>query len=86
MPPPRPTEPLSEDAQMKLEKDLRATRDRQEAVEGRTPDGGKTGTAKKSAPVATKKAGPGAQKPLEVTKKQSSDVIIVPPAGVASKP
>jgi len=83
MPPPRATEPLNEDAQMKLEKELRATRDRQEAEEGKSPNGAKPGTAKKAVSETNKKAVPLAKKP---PKEAPDDVIVVPPAGVATKP
>lgn len=69
MPPARPTAPMNEDEQYKLENELRAARDRQEAREGQKP--GQVGTAKKTAPAS---------------KSQSSNPIIVPPAGVKTNP
>jgi hypothetical protein len=45
MPPPRPDTPMSEEQQYRAEKDLAATRDRQEADTGTTP-------GKKAAPAA----------------------------------
>ena len=48
MPPPRATTPLSEDEQVRLEKELTAVRDRQEAREGRTPKKKDEPAAKKS--------------------------------------
>jgi hypothetical protein len=79
MPPDRPTAPLSEDAQDKLERELRATRDRQEAQEGQTAQGSKTGAAKNAATTANKKV-------VLPPKNQSDDVIVVPPAGVKANP
>jgi len=86
MPPARPTEPMSEDAQVKLEKELQAARDQQEAREGQSAEGGKPGAGKKAAPVVSKKAVSPSKRPPAEVKKQPDDVIIVPPAGVATKP
>jgi hypothetical protein len=70
MPPARSTEPMNDDEQWKLEKELRAARDRQEAVEGQ----GGQGAAKKTVSAPNKK-------PVPPAKKQSGDVIVVPPTG-----
>ena len=75
MPPARPTEPLNEDEQLKLEKELRAARDRQGAQAGQ----GDQGPIKKAGSAPNKKTVPPA-------KKQSGDVIVVPPAGVKANP
>ena len=53
MPPPRTTEPMSEDQQWKLEKELGAIRDRQEAA---NPDAPKAAPAVKSGPKKKPKA------------------------------
>jgi len=71
MPPARPTEPLNDNEQWKLEKELRAARDRQEGKESQE---GREGTGKKAVPATTKKTASPAKKP-------SGDVIVVPPAG-----
>ena len=51
MPAPRATTPMTDEEQVKVERDLRATRDRQEAQEGQKAQ------AKKSEPAAKKPAG-----------------------------
>ena len=74
MPPDRSTAPLNDDEQWKLEKELRAVRDRQEAQEGQGNQAGQGGTAKKTGSATNKKTALPA-------KKQSGDVIVIPPAG-----
>lgn len=86
MPPPRSTEPMSPEDQLKMEKDLEALR-RQQAHE--TP-----GEPTKKPAVATKpqvtrrqvdkpEAVPPAKPPPRHTQ---SDIILVPPAGASEKP
>jgi hypothetical protein len=52
MPPPRDTKPLSEEDQVKLEKDLQAIRDRQAAEAAEEPPSEEPGTATKKQPAA----------------------------------
>ena len=74
MPPDRATVPLTEEQQFKLEKDLQAARDRQEATKNNDrPEADKTSN-KKTAPPADKKA-------VAAKKKPAAGPIIVPPAG-----
>jgi hypothetical protein len=79
---------MSEEEQFKLEKELAAARDRQEAQEtqegqadqtGKKGQKGQAGAAKKSAPATDKKAAP-------LAKKQPTNAILVPPAGVKTSP
>jgi len=82
MPAPRPTAPMTDVEEFKLEKELRAARDRQEAQRDQDAKGDESaqqGTTKKTRPVANKKPAPPANK-------QPSDVIVVPPAGVKTNP
>ena len=75
MPPARATSTMSEDEQLKLEKELAATRDRQEGRERR-----QSGSAPaKNAQAPAKTAAPAA-KP-QVAKKKPGDIIVVPPPG-----
>jgi hypothetical protein len=75
MPPARSAQPLSEDEQLKLEKDLAKLRDRQAREAAGTPET----PAKKSAqaPQAAK---------TQPAKKKPADVIVVPPPGTAGRP
>ena len=77
MPPARATKPMSEDEQVKLEKDLAKLRDRQAP-----PAGGATG----SPPTAPKAKAAAAPPATPTAKKRSKDVIVVPPAGAAVRP
>jgi hypothetical protein len=86
MPPARTTTPMTDEEQLRLEKELSAVRDRQEVNEGQK--GKKTqenpgGKAKTAAPLAPKKTAP-------VTEKQPStlpnNAILVPPAGAKTNP
>ena len=86
MPPARATTPMTDEEQLRLEKELTAVRDRQEASEGQK--GKKTqespgGKAKTATPRAGKK-------PAPVTEKQPStlpnNAILVPPAGAKTNP
>jgi len=70
MPPVRSTPTMSEDEQLRLEKELAATRDRQE---------GRAAPAKKAAAAAAKASAP-------ASKKMPATVINVPPAGAATNP
>ena len=79
IPPPRASAPMSDEEQLRLEKELRSVRDRQEAQEGRKPPKASVATAKRTVPAAKEKAAP-------VTEKQPSGAIIVPPAGVKANP
>ncbi|MEP7030955.1 MAG: hypothetical protein ABI830_08500 [Pseudolabrys sp.] len=74
MPPDRPTTPMSEEDQVKMENDLKNVRDRQEAQEGQKPK-----NPKSSAAVTNKK-------PVSAKQKPAGGVIVVPPAGAADKP
>lgn len=58
MPAPRSTEPLSEEDQVKLEKDLQAARDRQTATAAQDPSAPAPPPAKKAAPVTKKQPRP----------------------------
>ena len=78
MPPPRATTPMSDEEQVRLEKELQAIRDRQERREA-APQAGTTRPAKKPAAAAKKTAAP-------AKKKQPTAAIIVPPAGVKINP
>jgi hypothetical protein len=80
MPPARESAPLSEGDQDKLEKELRAARDRQEAQEGQGGKASQKGQAATKAATVTKKTA------VSATKKQPADVIVVPPAGVKTNP
>jgi hypothetical protein len=85
MPPARSIQPMSEEEQVKLEKDLATIRDRQE---------GREAPAKKAAPPALKnKASTVATAPpadaktaAPAPKKKPTAVIVVPPAGVKANP
>lgn len=89
MPPARATTPMTDEEQLKLEKELTAVRDRQQAQEGKAGQKGKKtlesqgGKAKTATPPATKKTAP-------VTEKQPStlpnNAILVPPAGAKTNP
>jgi hypothetical protein len=82
MPPPRATAPMNDEEQFKLEKELRAVRDRQESQEGKKGKKGQDGQAgatKMAAPPASKKSAP-------LAEKQPSNAIVVPPAGVKTNP
>ena len=61
MPPDRALKPLTEEDQVKLEKDLQGTRDRQEAREGQEPDENQDSQA--AAPAKKKAATPAKKKP-----------------------
>ena len=78
MPPARSATPMSEEEQVKLEKDLAAIRDRQAREATEDPD-------KKAAPPPKKQTakGPAAS---QTAKKKPADVIVVPPAGVKANP
>ncbi len=76
MPPPRATEPMSDEEQVRLEKELQGVRDRQERQEA-GQQAGRDGAAKKTAPVTSKKPAPPKKKP-------PAPVNIVPPAGANS--
>jgi hypothetical protein len=86
MPPPRATAPMSDEEQFKLEKELRAVRDRQEAPDGKAgqkatkgQNDQPEGTAKMAIPPAGKKAAPPAEK-------LPSNAILIPPAGAKANP
>jgi hypothetical protein len=98
MPPPRATRPLNDEEQFKLEKELGAVRDRQQAEEGQT--GSKASKGKKvqktpEAPVSQaapdkivvpptrQKAAP---QPEKLPAKLPNNAILVPPAGVKTNP
>ncbi len=74
MPPPRSDQPMTVDQQLRMERDLSTLRDRQAAEAG--------------ADTGVKKPNPSAktQPAPKVTKKQPSDVIVVPPAGASGNP
>jgi len=74
MPPARSSKPMSEDEQVKLEKDLAKLRDRQ------APQAG--GGAAAAAPDTKTAVAPTAQ----AAKKKAKDVIVIPPAGAAVRP
>jgi hypothetical protein len=86
MPPARAITPMTDEEQLRLEKELSAVRDRQEANDGekrkKTPEsqGGKTKTA---TPSGNKKTAP-------LTEKQPgtlpNNAILVPPAGAKTNP
>jgi len=67
MPPPRSTDPMTDDEQLKLEKELRAARDRQEALQADDDPAKKPAKDKK--PATAKKKPPGVAKPLDVRPK-----------------
>jgi|SRR5450631_136244 hypothetical protein len=89
MPPARATTPMTDEEQLRLENELSAVRDRQEAQEGKAGQKDKKtqdspgGKAKTASPPATKKTAP-------VTEKQPStlpnNAILVPPAGAKTNP
>jgi hypothetical protein len=82
MPAPRPTAPMTDVEEFKLENELRAVRDRQQAQDAQDTkgdEGTREGAAKKTSPVANKKA-------AQPVKKQPSQVIVVPPAGIKTNP
>jgi hypothetical protein len=83
MPPPRANAPMNDEEQFRLEKELQAVRDRQEAQEGRKAKKGQNDphetTAKRSLPPAGKKEAPAASN-------LPSNAILVPPAGVKANP
>jgi len=73
---------MNDEEQFKLEKELRAVRDRQETQEGKKGkkgQDGQAGTAKMAVPAASKKTAP-------LAEKQPSNAIVVPPAGVNPNP
>jgi hypothetical protein len=78
MPPPRASAPMNDEEQLKLEKELRTVRDRQEAQEGQKTPKAPVQTAKKTAAPA--------KTVIPVTEKQPSGAIVVPPAGVKANP
>jgi hypothetical protein len=86
MPPARVTTPMTDEEQLRLEKELSAVRDRQEANEGqktKKTQAGQGDKAKTALPPASKK-------PAPVTEKQPStlpnNAILVPPAGAKTNP
>ncbi|MBI3702681.1 MAG: hypothetical protein HY244_02220 [Rhizobiales bacterium] len=81
MPPPRSATPLSEEEQVKLEKDLAATRDRQAREATEDPD--KKAAAPPPPPKTQAAKGP-AKSPT--AKKKPAEVIVVPPAGAKANP
>lgn len=78
MPPARSATPMSEEEQVKLEKDLAAIRDRQAREVTEDPD-------KKAAPPAKNRT---AKSPAisPTAKKKPADVIVVPPASAKANP
>jgi len=78
MPPERAATPMSEEEQVKLEKDLAAIRERQAREVTEDP-------TKKAAPPPKSQA---AKRPAisQTAKKKPTDVIVVPPAGVKANP
>ena len=85
MPPPRATVPMNDEEQFKLEKELRAVRDRQEAQEAQEGKKSKkgqdsqAGSTKMAVPPSSKKAAP-------LEERQPSNAIVVPPAGAKTYP
>ena len=86
MPPARATTPMTDEEQLRLEKELSTVRDRQEANEGQNDkktQESPAGKAKMATPPAAKKTAP-------VTEKQHStlpnNAILVPPAGAKTNP
>ena len=78
MPPARSTQPLSEEEQVKLEKDLATIRDRQEAREA--PAKKAAAPALKNKPAAVATVPPAGAKTAAPAPKQKADtVVVVPP-------
>ena len=80
MPPPRSTDPMTDDEQLKLEKELQAARDRQEALQADDDPAKKAAPAKDKKPATAKKKPPGDAKPLDVKPKSSE----AKPSGVTT--
>ena len=78
MPPARSATPMSEEEQVKLEKDLAAIRDRQAREATEDPD-------KKAAPPPKKQTAKGPAT-SQTAKKKPADVIVVPPASAKANP
>ena len=80
MPPARSATPMSEEEQVKLEKDLAATRERQVREVTEDPD-------KKAAPPPPPKKQTAKSPAISQTaKKKPADVIVVPPASAKANP
>jgi hypothetical protein len=86
MPPARTTTPMTDEEQLRLEKELGAVRDRQVAKEGQK---GKK-TEESQGPKAKTATPPAGKKTAPVTEKQPStlpnNAILVPPAGAKTNP
>jgi hypothetical protein len=90
MPPPRSTQPMTEEEQVRLEKELQAARERQERLTG---TGKPDAPANTAAPATRAKAStvvvappPGVRASAPAPKKKPTTVIVVPPAGVTANP
>jgi hypothetical protein len=86
MPPPRATTPMTDEEQLKLEKELNTVRDRQVASEGQ-----KVKKTQESQGHKVKTAAPSTnKKPTPATAKQPgtlpNNAILVPPAGAKTNP
>jgi hypothetical protein len=85
MPPPRATQPMSAEDQVKTQTDLERLRDRQEREAGVDPDK-KTAAPAKPKPPKRQADKQDTRPPKQPAAQPPSDVIVVPPAGASVKP
>jgi hypothetical protein len=83
MPPPRAIAPMNDEEQFRLEKELQAVRDRQEAQEGRKVQKGQKDQRESAAKPPLRPAG---KIEAPAASNLPSNAILVPPAGVKANP
>jgi hypothetical protein len=88
MPPARPTQPMTEEEQWRLEKELQAARDRQESLAGTAKTATPATPVKTTVPTSQKKAATavvvpsaGTKAAAPATQRKASTVAAVPPPG-----